>query len=155
MISRDVRTVLRDPMAATDIGLPRETVFDYQSSARQLERIADHGAKIAGLSLDLDEVPEEAAEQLQSLHEVATTIPKTAMDALLTEDADEAVAQANRALEDVECIDAEASEADKVVRELDPQQAQLLGRVVDSLSRTADYGGNVAENALQRAAPSP
>jgi len=30
-----------------------------------------------------------------------------------------------------------------------------LGLVVDSLSRTADYGGNIAETALQKAAPRP
>jgi len=38
MVSRVFRTVLRNPAEATEIGFPRETVFDYQSSARQLER---------------------------------------------------------------------------------------------------------------------
>jgi len=37
----------------------------------------------------------------------------------------------------------------------DPTRAQLLGLVVDSVLRSADYGGNVAETALQKAAPTP
>ncbi len=36
MASRVFRTVLRNPTAANEIGFPRETVFDFQSSARPL-----------------------------------------------------------------------------------------------------------------------
>jgi hypothetical protein len=62
---------------------------------------------------------------------------------------------ANAARRRIEEIDDEAREVDAHIRELDPQQAQLLGLVVDSLTRSADYGGNVAETALQKAAPRP
>ena len=48
-----------------------------------------------------------------------------------------------------------ARSVDEEIRELEPQEAQLLGLVVDSLSRSADYGGNIAETALQKAAPKP
>jgi hypothetical protein len=78
-----------------------------------------------------------------------------AMDALLEEDSDEATRMANAARRRIEEIDGEAREVDAHIRELDPQQAQLLGLVVDSLTRSADYGGNVAETALQKAAPRP
>jgi len=45
---------------------------------------------------------------------------------------------------------------DELLRDLDPTRAQqLLGLVVDSVLRSADYGGNVAETALQKAAPTP
>ena len=42
-----------------------------------------------------------------------------------------------------------------MLRDLEPVQAQSLGLIVDSLSRSADYGGNIAETALQKAAPRP
>jgi phosphate uptake regulator len=155
MVSRVFRSVLRDPMAATDIGLPRETCFDYQSSARQLERIADHATKIANLSLEVDEIPEDAAAELETLCEAATTVPDRAMDALLESDSDEATKLAHRTRNRIADVDAQAREVDGHIRELDPQRAQLLGLVVDSLSRTADYGGNIAESAMQKAAPSP
>ncbi|QLH78090.1 phosphate uptake regulator PhoU [Halosimplex rubrum] len=156
MVSRVFRTVLRNPAAATEIGFPRETVFDYQSSARQLERIADHATKIASIALEIGPVNESVAEVLSDLQTAAVTVPETAMDALLEDDPDEAVALATDARADLPDIDERARDVDDVIRDLDdPELAQSLGLVVDSLSRTADYGGNIAESALQKAAPSP
>ena len=155
MVSRVFRTVLRNPTAANEIGFPRETVFDYQSSARQLERIADHATKIANLALDVGEISGDTADLLERLQEEATAVPEMAMDALLAEDSDEAVELANRARGKIRDVDDTAREVDGEIREFDPQSAQVLGLVVDSLSRTADYGGNIAESALQKAAPRP
>jgi phosphate uptake regulator len=155
MTSRVFRSVLRDPSTATEVGLPRETCFDYHSSARQLERVADHATKIAEAALELDEVPEEAAQGLLDLRGGAREVIETAMDALLEEDPDAATRQANDARRRNADIEEESRDVDKLIRELNPQQAQLMGLVVDSLSRAADYGGNVAESALQKAAPKP
>ncbi len=155
MVSRVFRSTLRDPSAAAEVGLDRETCFDYHSSARQLERIADHAAKIGSLSRDLGPVPEDVAEGLIALYEDAIGIVEGAMDALLAEDGDHATELANDVLDDVLDIDEHTRAVDDKLRDLDPLEAQLLGLVVDSLSRCADYGGNVAETALQNAAPSP
>jgi phosphate uptake regulator len=156
MVSRVFRTVLRNPAEATEIGFPRETVFDYQSSARQLERIADHATKIATIALEVGEVDEAVVAGLHDLEEAAEKVPETAMDALLSDDSDEAVDLATKARADLPAIDARAREVGDVIRDLDdPELAQSLALVVDSLSRTADYGGNIAESALQKAAPSP
>jgi len=155
MVSRVFRTVLRNPTAATEIGFPRETVFDYQSSARQLERIADHATKIADLSLEVDEISGETADKLRNLQAEAVKVPEKAMEALLTDDSDEATVLANEARGNIRAVDDLARDVDKEVRESDPQSAQVLGLVVDSLSRTADYGSNIAESALQKAAPRP
>ena len=155
MVSRVFRTVLRNPTAATEIGFPRDTCFDFQSSARQLERIADHATKIAELALELENVPDSAVDPLQALLEEAATVPEMAMDALLTDDSEEATELATSARARIDDVDVKAREVDKEIRELDPGTAQGLGLVVDSLSRTADYGGNIAENALQKAAPDP
>jgi phosphate uptake regulator len=155
MVSRVFRTVLRNPTAATEIGFPRDTCFDFQSSARQLERIADHATKIAELALELEEVPDSAVGPLRALREEAATVPELAMDALLTDDPEEATELATSARARIDDVDGKAREVDKEIRELDPGTAQGLGLVVDSLSRTADYGGNIAENALQKAAPDP
>lgn len=156
MVSRVFRSVLRDPGAATDVGLDRETCFDYHSSARQLERVADHAAKIAEIALELDEIPDDTAEALHDLHEDASTIVDRAMEALLEEDSDEATRMANDVQQRIMSVDERVREVDdNLIRKLEPQQAQLLGLVVDSLSRSADYGGNVAETARQKAAPKP
>ena len=155
MVSRVFRTVLRNPTAATEIGFPRDTCFDFQSSARQLERIADHATKIADLALEVDEIPDHAAEPLRDLLEEAREVPDTAMDALLADDSEDATRLANEARSHIQEVDSRVRTVDKEIREFDPQTAQVLGLVVDSLSRTADYGGNIAESALQKAAPRP
>jgi len=155
MVSRVFRSVLRDPSAAAAIGLDRETAFDYHSSARQLERVADHAAKIATHAQTLGEPPADAADALEALLAEATDIVEMGMDALLEDDSERATELANDARQRVVRIDELARAADDTIRTLEPQQAQLLGLVVDSLSRSADYGGNVAETALQNAAPKP
>ena len=155
MVSRVFRSVLRDPSAAASIGLDRETAFDYHSSARQLERVADHAAKIATHAQTLGEPPADAADALEALLAEATDIVEMGMDALLEDASERATELANDARQRVVRIDELARAADDTIRQLEPQQAQLLGLVVDSLSRSADYGGNVAETALQNAAPKP
>ena len=155
MVSRVFRTVLRNPTAATEIGFPRDTCFDFQSSARQLERIADHATKIADLALEVEEIPESAADPLRDLLDQARQVPETAMDALLADNSEDATELANDARAQIQDVDSRVREVDKTIREFDPQHAQVLGLGVDSLSRTADYGGNIAESALQKAAPRP
>jgi phosphate uptake regulator len=155
MVSRVFRTILRNPSEAAEIGFPRDTCFDFQSSARQLERIADHATKIANLALEIDAIPESAAEPIRRLQADASDVPETAMDALLTDDAEEATELASDARHGIESVDDTLREVDQQIHEFEPQKAQVLGLVVDSLSRTADYGGNIAESALQKAAPRP
>jgi len=155
MTSRVFRTVLRNPTAATDVGFPRETVYDLQSSARQLERIADHADKIAELSLEVGEIPDEAADSLRALQTEAAQIAEVAMEALLTDDGSEAVDLATEARLHIDVVDERARAVDAEIHEFESQLAQVLGLVVDSLSRTADYGTNIAESALQKAAPRP
>jgi len=156
VVSRIFRATLRSPRAAEELGVTREVCFDYQSAARQLERIADHATKIAHLSLEFEEpVPDDVAAALDELHDDASAVTDAAMDALFLDESDESTRRANEARESVQNIDGHARSIDELLRELDPTQAQLLGLVVDSLSRSADYGGNIAETALQKAAPTP
>jgi len=156
VVSRIFRATLRTPKAAEELGLPREMCFDYQSAARQLERIADHATKIAHLTLNLERsVPEEITAALEELHGEAAAVVNGGMDALFEEDSSEATRLANEAREAVQAIDERARSIDKHLRDLDPARAQVLGLIVDSVSRSADYGGNIAETALQKAAPTP
>ncbi|WEL30479.1 Phosphate uptake regulator [Haloferax volcanii] len=156
VVSRIFRATLRTPKAAEELGLPREICFDYQSAARQLERIGDHATKIAHLSLNFEEpVDGEIVEAIQELFKDTESVVNGGMDALFAEESDEASRLANESREAVQAIDASARGIDELLRDLDPARAQLLGLIVDSVSRSADYGGNIAETALQKAAPTP
>lgn len=156
VVSRIFRGTLRSPEMASEIGITRENCFDYHSSARQLERVADHAAKISQVTREMDEpVPEEVGESLEALREDATDIIETAFEALFADDSEEATRLANEARAKVAEIDDQARVIDDQLRELDPARARHLGLIVDSLSRSGDYGGNIAETALQKAAPAP
>jgi phosphate uptake regulator len=154
-VARIFRTTLRSPLAAEELGVPREVCFDYHASARQLERIADHASKIAQLSRNLEDVPDGVADAIAEFHTDAAGIIEQAMDALFTDSNEEATELAHEARERVPEIDEHTRQIDDLLRDLDPKQAQSVGLIVDSLSRSADYGGNIAETALQKAAPSP
>ncbi|MHC3439082.1 PhoU domain-containing protein [Natrialbaceae archaeon A-gly3] len=156
VVSRIFRATLRSPRAAEELGVSREDCFDFHSSARQLERVADHAVKIATLARKLeDNIPEDVAEAIVELHNDAGAVLEKAMDALFAEESEEANRLGHEALESVREIDEHTRAIDDRLRDLEPIQAQSLGLIVDSLSRSADYGGNVAETALQKAAPRP
>jgi phosphate uptake regulator len=156
VVSRIFRATLRSPKAAEEVGLDREACFDYQSAARQLERVADHATKIGHLTLQIENpVPDDVREALDELHTASAEVIDLSMAALFAEENTEATKTGNRAREAVQEIDERARAIDELLRELDPSRAQLLGLVVDSVSRSADYGGNIAETALQKAAPTP
>ncbi len=155
VVSRIFRATLRSPRAAEQLGISREACFDFHSSARQLERIGDHAVKISTLSLKLEEVPADVANGLEALHDDTATIIDQSMDALFSEDSDEAIDLSHTAVESVLGIDDHTRRIDDLLRELESVQAQSLGLILDSLSRSADYGGNIAETALQKSAPSP
>jgi len=156
VVSRIFRATLRTPKAVEELGLPREACFDYHSSARQLERIGDHATKVAHLTLNIeDPLPDDVVDAVDDLHADAVEVIDTAMDALFDEDSESATRRANEARTGVRAIDERVRAIDELLRDLDPARAQLLGLVVDSVLRSADYGGNVAETALQKAAPTP
>ncbi|QLG27688.1 phosphate uptake regulator PhoU [Halorarum halophilum] len=160
VVSRIFRSTLRTPKAAEELGVGRETCFDYHASARQLERVGDHATKIAHLTLQLHEegdveVPAEVIEALEELEADARDVVDRAMDALFADENAEAARLANDARGSVLDIDERARSIDELLRDQEPARAQLLGLIVDSVSRSADYGGNIAETALQKAAPTP
>lgn len=155
VVSRIFRGTLRSPVDAASLGITREDCFDFHSAARQLERIADHATKISNLALKLDTVPEPVCEALADLHEAVTAVIDGSVDALLESDRERSTRLANESRSRVIDIDEHAREIDQLLRQLDPHEAQSLGLIVDSLSRSADYGGNIAETALQKAAPRP
>lgn len=153
--SRLFRSVLRDPRAAAGVDMIRETCFDYRTCARQIERIADHTVKIAGHGSDLHELPMEVHEPLSALEAESRAVVENAMDAFLVEDQDRATELATATLARANEIDSHTRAIDEQLRTVDPADAQLLGLIVDSLSRIGDYGANIADIALQKAAPTP
>lgn len=152
VLARQFRIVLRDILAEEQMGVGRVELFDYYTAARQLERIADHAVKIAEVISSLEkEVPKKVVEAIGQASTIAVEIVDGAMKALH----ETGFELANQALSKSALVDDLLQKVDEMLHRLDPTSAQLLGIVTDSIGRVKDYGVNIAETALNAAAPAP
>lgn len=151
-VSRRFRVMLYDVLAGDGQEASRVEYFDYQTSAKQLERIADHSTKIAETVPDLQqEVPEKLAGQIEDSAQAADAIIHQAIDALTTRDID----LANQALNGAPTVNNYLLNLNQYIRDMDPQGSQLIGIVIDSIDRVKEYGINIAETALNSSCPLP
>ncbi len=151
-LARRFRIMLYTVVERSGKEVNRARYFDYQTAAKQLERIADHASKIARISPTLDQkVPEAIADNIRTTAENALNIVDQSVGALIDRD----IEAANQALAEGVNIEDKLLQLDESLRDLDPQTAQLLGIVSDSIDRVKEYGNNVAETALNSSCPLP
>lgn len=149
MVTRHFRRSLTDLHEVEKLAYSRDELFEYYYAARQFERIADHAEKIAKFTLEPDaSIPEGYAEELSDLGDATRSIIDDAADAILT-DAD--IETANTALAKHERLEDRLEKLDRNLYEHDvPSEAYVLGLLLDSLRRSAEYGVNVASVAIQQ-----
>ncbi len=151
-LSRRFRVMLYTIVERNGKEVNRARYFDYQTAAKQLERIADHAKKIASIAPELEEgLPNEVKEAFNKTAVEALSIVDKSVKSLTRRDID----LANEALSQGEVIEENLFDLDKSLRKLDPQNAQLLGIVSDSIERVKEYGKNIAETALNSSCPLP
>ena len=161
VVSRAFRTSLMSPTKMQDLGMGRLDCFDYHTCAEQLERIGDHAVKISYMKKELDVIPEDLSEDLERLYGLSKEIIVLSIEAMLTEDKDKGGEMANEARTRVAEIEGMMlgmvnSMIDFIdSKMLSPIDAQKIGLIADSISRCADYGGNIAETVLQKNSPRP
>jgi phosphate uptake regulator len=149
LVMRYFRRSLSSLEEVKQLGHSRDELFEFYYTARQLERVADHAQKIAGFARTPDaSLPEAYADPFADLGRAARTVVDDATDVVLTNAGIAAVtdvlADRDRVVENLEAVDRELYDHD------DPGEAYVLGLLLDSLYRTAEYGANTAEVALQR-----
>jgi phosphate uptake regulator len=147
LVTRHFNRALTDLEQLDRLGIGRQRLFHYYYTARQLERVADRAVKTARVADRLDgDVPDELVEELASLEADARAVVEDAVDAVI-DGAD--AAKADDALDRRDRVVERARSADRAVGGELPTGAYRVSRVLDSLARTAEYGGNVAEVALR------
>jgi phosphate uptake regulator len=149
MATRHFRRSLTDLHEVEKLDHGRAELFEYYYASRQFERIADHAVKIAEFVRDPDAtVPDGFGERLSALAADARQVVDTAADVILT---DAGIEAAHLAFEQRSALADDIADLD---RELythdDPGEAYVLGLILDSIRRTAEYGTNIASIAIQQ-----
>ncbi len=152
MLYRQFRIVLCDLLAEEALGVSRVKLFDIHTVARQLERVADHAVKIAHVTTALKaKPPTKIAEILHKIGESVAALIKESVEAFRAPDPE----AASRVIDQAHAIEERRMKASKLLWDLNPQEAQLIGIAFDSIGRVKDYSINIAETALNTAAPTP
>lgn len=150
MISRHFQRSLVNLREPGELELNHGELYDYQTTARQLERVADHAEKIASLAMELENPPpSDLTDEIDVKAEASRGIVEQAASTIIGE-AD--IETAHSALDERDRLTTELEKLEQKLHDRDIPESHLLALTIDSLMRTAEYGGNIAETALQRAA---
>lgn len=150
MVLRHFQRALDSPTNTEEVELDRLELSDYQTTARQFERIADHAVKLADLATQFENTPPaEFLDRIEEMADRARNIVEQAAETLLT---DEATETAHDALDRRDDLIAEITDIERDLHEQAVPESHLIALTLDSLTRTAEYGGNIAETSLNTAA---
>lgn len=147
LVSRHFNRSLLDLSELDHLGITRPQLFEYYGMARQLERIADHAAKITRCVQRTEyTLSEELVTESRAIGENARQVVEDASNAVINGGT---TGVAHSALQDCENVVQAARNLDRSLPDRSPREAYILTRVLDSIIRTAEYGGNIAEIALR------
>jgi len=151
MVTRHFRRSLTDLHEVEKLDHGRAELFEYYYASRQFERVADHAVKVATFVRDPEAtVPDAFREQLSGLAADSRQVVNTAGDVILT---DAGIEAAHLAFEQHSALDDDIAELDRELYTHDePGEAYVLGLILDSIRRTAEYGTNIASIAIQQTA---
>jgi phosphate uptake regulator len=146
-IIRQLKAAVQSERILKDIGLssPRDSL-GYRVIARAVERIADHAVKIAQDILLLDsQIEKPVFERISKLSAFARSVFDDSIKSLFKKDymlADNVVAMAKT----IASMENEALKA--ITRKLDPAKLSSVRIIIESIRRTAEYAGDIAEIVL-------
>ncbi len=146
LLAREFQRSLVDVRGDAGDGL---TAFDHYTVARQLERIADHAEKIAAAAGTIGGRPADpVAADLDRLAADARGIVRRAFSEVV-DDCDPRVLGA--IVVDAEAVLEGTERVDRELYERELTDGYVLATVLDSVTRTVEYGVNVADTGLRAA----
>ena len=148
MVTRHFRRALTNLHEVEKLEYSRDELFEYYYVARQCERIADHAEKTALLAAEQTDPPDAGfVADYDELSERAQTLVGNASSVVL---GDAGTEMAYRSIPECDRLVADIEERERALYDGDTVSAYECGILLDSVKRTAEYGANIAELAIQR-----
>lgn len=146
LTAKQYRAVLRGAKLPDASEASIDEYHDLRMAAGPIERIADHARKIARVTFSLNQpIPDDIMEMIERTSDLSRKVVEDAIDALYSFDVD----LANQVIERVAKMAPLLTRLNEASLKLESHEAIVaLGTVVDSIDRTADYGANIAEIAI-------
>ncbi|MEZ5335698.1 MAG: phosphate uptake regulator PhoU [Methanolobus sp.] len=146
LIAKQFRSILRGARLPDAAETSIDEYHDLRMAASPIERIADHARKIAKVTTTLEEpIPDKIMEMIEKTSEISRKIVEDSIDALYNSD----VVLANQVIDRVSKLSPMIDKLNGFILKADSYGSIVaLGTVVDSIDRTADYGSNIAEIAI-------
>ncbi|MDN5308744.1 MAG: hypothetical protein PWP14_138 [Methanolobus sp.] len=149
LTAKQYRAVLRGAKLPDAADASIDEYHDLRMAAGPIERIADHARKIARVTFLLKQpIPDDVMDMIERTSDLSRKIVEDAIDSLYNFDVD----LANQVIERVAKMEPLLTHLYEASFRIESHEAIVaLGTVVDSIDRTADYGANVAEIAINSA----
>ena len=130
------------------LGLTRPELFTLWGTANELERVADHAERIGTTADQLDGQP--TGSIVTALEDIAQDVRTVVEDAVRVIIGDACVDTARQTLATRRAVRQQITSLDRQLFESGDADYRLT-RALDSLARTAEHGGNIAEFGLRMA----
>ncbi len=146
LIAREFQRSLVD--ARVDGAAGELTTFDYYTTARQVERVADHAVRMGEAAEPIESPPPELAAELRRVGADARRVVDRAVSETLNGGGPDVLGDV---LIEGSDVVAETDRLDRSLHDRTLDDGYALATVLDAITRTAEYGINVAEAGLQAA----
>jgi len=151
---RQLNIAVRDRSVIQEIGLTStRDCLGYRLVVKSVERVADHAAGIAQQAEQLQNLPEPAVKRITDMTTMARKVFDSSISALLRLDgktAEEAIAKAK----DVVQMEGKLS-SEVLAPRMSGSQVASLKLMLESIRRTAEYGADIAEVAIDLTVAEP
>jgi len=146
LISRQYNLLLKDLDLSKKMGVPVNKALIYLIISRLLERIADHGVRIAHHAPTLIDhrIDVKIIDDLKSATEIAIHILDSSMQAFFSGN----LRKANITIESVEKLEMVSDAINALALQKRGAIALSVGYITESIRRTGEYGADISETVI-------
>ena len=146
LVARQFNLVLADPNLARQMKITLPTAANYYVLSRVIERIGDHGVRVAENAGKLTEKRLEGALKagLREVMDQALALFANGVEAFFTEDLE----SSHRIIGSVAPLEARCTELEDLAQHHMGEVANSLGAVIGSIRRIGEYTEDICENTI-------